>query len=73
VELTELLKDYFATELLSSTELDFLEWELWETTQYITKLNKGFKAPKNIYKKLEIDKNLIGNYFVQLYLTPQNH
>ena len=37
MELTELIKDYVATELLSSIELDFLEGELWETTQHISK------------------------------------
>ena len=35
MELTELIKDYVATELLSSIEIDFLEGELWETTQHI--------------------------------------
>jgi len=33
VELTELIKDYVATELLSSIELYFLEREFWETTE----------------------------------------
>ena len=45
VDLTELIKDYVATELLSSIELDFLEGELWETTQHIAEINTVFKAP----------------------------
>ena len=55
MELTELIKDYIATELLSEIELDFLEGELWETTQYIAEINTFFKAPKNICKKLDLD------------------
>jgi len=55
VELTELIKDYLATELLSSIEIDFLEGELWETTQHIAEINTVIKAPKNICKKLGLD------------------
>ena len=55
MELTELIKDYVATELLSSIELDFLEGELWETTQHIAEINTVFKAPKNICQKLELN------------------
>jgi len=55
VELTELIKDYVATELLSSIEIDFLEGELWETTQHIAEINTVIKAPKNICEKLDID------------------
>ena len=55
MELTELIKDYVATELLSSIELDFLEGELWETTQHIGEINTVFKAPKNICEKLDLD------------------
>jgi len=55
VELTELIKDYVATELLSSIEIDFLEGELWETTQHISEINTVIKAPKNICKKLGLD------------------
>ena len=57
MELTELIKDYFATELLSGIELDFLEGELWETTQNIAEINTVFKAPKNICEKLDLDEN----------------
>ena len=57
MELTELIKDYVATEFLSSIELDFLEGELWETTQHIAEINTVFKAPKNISEKLELDEN----------------
>ncbi len=55
MELTELIKDYVATELLSSIELDFLEGELWETTQHIAEINTVFIAPKNICEKLSLD------------------
>jgi len=55
VELTELIKDYVATELLSNIEIDFLEGELWETTQHIAEINTVIKAPKNICKKLGLD------------------
>ena len=52
MELTELIKDYVATELLSSIELDFLEGELWETTQHITEINTVFKAPKKNMREI---------------------
>ena len=55
MELTELIKDYVATELLSSIEIDFLEGELWETTQHIAEINTVIKALKNICKKLGLD------------------
>ena len=55
MELTELIKDYLATELLSNIELDFLEGELWETTQHISEINTVIKAPKNICEQLELD------------------
>tara|TARA_B100001248_G_scaffold12175_1_gene7896 strand:- start:113 stop:403 length:291 start_codon:yes stop_codon:yes gene_type:complete len=55
LELTELIKDYVATELLSGIELDYLEGELWETTQHIAEINTVFKAPKNICDKLHLD------------------
>ena len=48
MELTELIKDYIATELLSSIELDFLEGELWETIQHISEINTLTMAPKDI-------------------------
>ena len=54
MELTELVKDYVATELLSSIELDFLEGELWETIQHISEINTLTMAPKEICKKLEL-------------------
>ena len=57
MELTELIKDYAATGLLSSIELDFLEAELWETIQHITEINTLTKAPKDLCKKLELDEN----------------
>ena len=55
MELTELIKDYVATELLSNIELDFLEAELWETIQHISEINSLTIAPKDICKKLELD------------------
>ena len=54
MELTELIKDYIATELLSSTELDFLEGELWETIQHISEINSLTMAPKDICHKLKL-------------------
>jgi hypothetical protein len=54
VELTELIKDYIATELLSNIELDFLEGELWETIQHISEINTLTIAPKDICNKLEL-------------------
>ena len=55
MELTELIKDYVSTELLSSIELDFLEGELWETTQNIAEINTVLKAPKRICEKLGLN------------------
>ena len=55
MELTELIKDYLATELLSSIELDFLEGELWETIQHISEINTLTMAPKDICKKLKLE------------------
>ena len=69
MELTEPIKDYLATELLSNFELDFLEGELWETTQHIAEINTVFKSPKNICEKLGLDEIRIGNYVAQLYST----
>ena len=57
MELTELIEDYLATELLSGIELDFLEGELWETTLHIAEINTVFKAPKNICEKLNLHEN----------------
>ena len=55
LELTELVKDYVVTELLSSIELDFLEAELWETIQNISEINFLTIAPKNICTKLKLN------------------
>ena len=55
MELTELIRDYVITELLSNIELDFLEGELWETTQHISEINSLTIAPADICKKLELD------------------
>ena len=55
MELTELVKDYVVTELLSSIELDFLEGELWEITQHISEINSLTIAPAIICKKLGLE------------------
>ena len=55
MELTELIKDYVATELLSGIELDFLEGELWEATQHISEINSLIVAPSYICKKLDLE------------------
>ena len=55
MKLTEIIKYYIATELLSSIELDFLVGELWDTIQHIAEINTVIKAPKNICKKLGLD------------------
>ena len=57
MELTELVKDYVETKLLSNIELDFLEAELWEAIQHISEINTLTVAPKYICKKLDIDEN----------------
>ena len=57
VELTELIKDYIATILLSRIELDFLEGELWETLQHISEVNTLTIAPKDICNKLDLKEN----------------
>ncbi len=57
MELTELIKDYVATELLSDIELDFLAGESWDTTQQIAEINTVFKAVKNKCEKLDLDEN----------------
>ena len=54
LELTELVKDFVATRLLSKTELDFLESELWETIQYIDEITSLTSAPVNISKELRL-------------------
>ena len=38
LELTDLIKDFIATNLLSKVELDFLESELWETLEHIDEI-----------------------------------
>ena len=57
MELTELIKDYLAKELLSGIEIDFREGELWETSQHIAEINTVFEDPKNICEKLNLDEN----------------
>ena len=54
LELTELIKDFTATKLLSKVELDFLESELWETFEHIHEITSLTPAPANITKDLNL-------------------
>ena len=54
LELTELIKDFTATKLLSKVELDFLESELWETFEHIDEITYLTTAPNNISKELKL-------------------
>ena len=52
MEITELIRDYITTKLLSNKELDFLEVELWETFNHIDEVEFLAKAPNDITNKL---------------------
>ena len=54
LELTDLIKDFIATNLLSKVELDFLESELWETLEHIDGITSLTSAPVNISKELKL-------------------
>ena len=54
LELTELIKDFIATKLLSKVELDFLESELWETFEHIGEITSLIAAPVHITKELNL-------------------
>ena len=54
LELTDLIKDFIATNLLSKVELDFLESELWETIEHIYEITSLTSAPVNISKELKL-------------------
>ena len=54
LELTDLIKDFIATKLLSKVELDFLESELWETLEHIDEITSLTSAPLNISKELKL-------------------
>ena len=54
LELTDLIKDFIATNLLSKVELDFLESELWETLEHIDEITSLTSAPVNISKQLKL-------------------
>ena len=54
LELTEIVKDFIATKLLSKVELDFLESELWETLEHIDEITSLTSAPVNISKELKL-------------------
>ena len=54
LELTELVKDFIATKLLSKVELDFLESELWETFEHIDGITSLTSAPVNVSRELKL-------------------
>ena len=54
LELTGLVEDFVATQLLSKIELDFLESELWETLEHIDEITSLTSAPTNISKELKL-------------------
>ena len=54
LELTEIVKDFIATKLLSKVELDFLESELWETLEHIDEITSLTSAPIDISKQLKL-------------------
>ena len=54
LELTEIVKDFIATKLLSKVELDFLESELWETLEHIDEISSLTSAPIDISKELKL-------------------
>ena len=54
LELTDLIRDFIATNLLSKVELDFLESELWETLEHIDEITSLTSAPVNISKELKL-------------------
>ena len=55
LELTDLVKDFVATKLLSKVELDFLEAELWETFLHIGEITSLSLAPPNISESLALE------------------
>ena len=54
LELTDLIKDFIATNLLSKVELDFLESELWEILEHIDEITSLTSAPVSISKELKL-------------------
>ncbi len=54
LELTELIKDFIATKLLSKVELDFLESELWEALAHIDEITSLTSAPVDVSKELKL-------------------
>ena len=54
LELTEIVKDFISTKLLSKVELDFLESELWETLEHIDEITSLTSAPIHISKELKL-------------------
>jgi len=72
MEITELIRDYKTTKLLSNQELDFLEVELWETFNHIDEVEFLAKAPNDITNKLELPIILVGNYAVLRFLIKKD-
>tara|TARA_Y100001968_G_scaffold291812_1_gene296532 strand:- start:171 stop:455 length:285 start_codon:yes stop_codon:yes gene_type:complete len=54
LELTEIVKDFISTKLLSKVELDFLEGELWEIHNHIDEITSLTSAPVEISKELKL-------------------
>ncbi len=55
LELTELVKDFVFTKLLSKVELDFLEAELWEISQHIGEITSLSVAPSSVSRSLDLE------------------
>ena len=55
LELTVLVEDFVVTRLLSNTELDFLESELWEALEHIHQITSLTSSPPKISKKLNLE------------------
>ena len=72
MEITELIRDYITTKLLSNQELDFLEVELWETFNHIDEVEFLAKAPNDITNKLKLPIILVGNYAVLRFLIKKD-
>ena len=54
LELTDLIKDFIGTKLLSKVELDFLESELWEIHEHIDEITSLTTAPVKVSKELKL-------------------
>ena len=72
MKITELIRDYITTKLLSNQELNFLEVELWETFDHIDEFEFLAKAPNDINNKLKLPNNFVGNYAVLRFLIKKD-